>query len=148
MKLKVGSGCSLLKSQQRGQVDRKVCFILYASKQGWCWEGRRLFKGQLSSQPSDNQEARAFTDRGRELHAETAESARTVILKLVIGGLTSMILIVLSSVTVQFQGWFVFISWGQFLESWQLWQLVSQPQSVHHAVNFSPLRGFRISKTV
>ena len=48
--------------------------------------------------PPENQGARAFTERGRGLHAETAQSALTVILKLVIGGLTSIILIVLSTV--------------------------------------------------
>ena len=47
---------------------------------------------------------------GRGLHAETAQSALTVILKLVIGGLTSVVLIVLSTVSLQFQGWFVPIS--------------------------------------
>ena len=46
----------------------------------------------------------------RRLHAETAQSALTVILKLVISGLISVILIVLSMVDLQFQGWFVPIS--------------------------------------
>ena len=41
-------------------------------------------------------------DRGRGLHAETVWSALTVILKLVIGGLTSTILI-LSAVSFWFQ---------------------------------------------
>ena len=41
------------------------------------------------------------------MHAETAQSALTVVLKLVIGGLTSIILIVLSTVNLQFQGRFV-----------------------------------------
>ena len=54
--------------------------------------------------------ARAFIDRGRGLHAEMVPSALTVILKLVIGGLTSIILIVLSTVNLQFQGQFVPIS--------------------------------------
>ena len=44
------------------------------------------------------------------MHAETAQSALMVILKLVIGGLTSVILIVLGTVNLQFQGWFVSIS--------------------------------------
>ena len=38
-------------------------------------------------------EARAFIDRGRELYAETAQSALTVNLKLVIRGLTSITLV-------------------------------------------------------
>ena len=47
---------------------------------------------------------------GRGLHAETAQSALTVILKLVIGSLASVILIVLGTVNLQFQGRFVPIS--------------------------------------
>ena len=42
--------------------------------------------------------------RGRELHAETAQSSLTVIFKLVIGGLTSVIFVVLDTVNLQFQG--------------------------------------------
>ena len=48
--------------------------------------------------------------RGRGLHAETAWSALTVILKLVIVSLSSIILIVLRTVSLQLQGWFVSIS--------------------------------------
>ena len=44
------------------------------------------------------------------LHAETAQSSLTVISKLVISGLTSMILIILGAVNLQFQGPFVPIS--------------------------------------
>ena len=44
------------------------------------------------------------------LHAETAQAALAVVLKLVIGGLTSVILIGLSTVNFQFQGRFVLIS--------------------------------------
>ena len=51
-----------------------------------------------------NQWARAFIGGGRLLHAETAQSALTVIFKLVIGDLTSVILIVLNTVNLQFQG--------------------------------------------
>ena len=46
----------------------------------------------------------------REPHIETAESALIVIFKLVIGGLTSAILIVLGTVNLQFQGPSVAIS--------------------------------------
>ena len=48
--------------------------------------------------------------RERRLHAEAAQSALTVVLKLVISGLIGVILIVLSMVNRQFQGWFVPIS--------------------------------------
>ena len=47
--------------------------------------------------------ARAFIDR-RGLHAETAQPALTVIFRLVISGLTSVILVVLGAVNLQFQG--------------------------------------------
>ena len=44
------------------------------------------------------------------LHAERAQSSLTVIFKLVTSGLTSIILIVLGTVNLQFQGSFVSIS--------------------------------------
>ena len=44
---------------------------------------------------------------GRGLHAETAQSVVTVIFKLVIGGLLSIILVVFGTVNLQFQGHFV-----------------------------------------
>ena len=43
---------------------------------------------------TDNQWARALIGGGRGLHVETAQSALTVILKLGLGGLTSLILTV------------------------------------------------------
>ena len=49
-------------------------------------------------------DTRVFTDKGRELYAETAQSSLTVILKLVIHGLTIIILIVLDTINLQFQG--------------------------------------------
>ena len=86
-------------------MEKKVCFILDA---GNCGGGRTPV--QRLTPPTDNQWARAFIGGGRGLHAETAQSALMVILKLVIGGLTSVILIVLGTVNLQFQGWFVSIS--------------------------------------
>ena len=47
---------------------------------------------------------------GGGVHAETAQSSLTVIFRWVIGGLTSVILIVLGPVNPQFQGPFVSIS--------------------------------------
>ena len=90
-------------------VGRKGKVALFRRPATGGGEGGRLFKGRLPSN-SDNQEARAFIDRARRLHAETAQSALTVILKLVIGGLTCVISIVLSTVNLQFQGRFVSIS--------------------------------------
>ena len=63
-----------------------------------------LSKGWLPR--TDNQWQQLLkTERG--LHAETAESALIVILKLVISGLTSVILVALGAVNLQFQGQFV-----------------------------------------
>ena len=88
----------------------------------------------------DNHWARAFIDWGRGPHTETTQPVLTVILKLVIGGLTSIILIVLGPVHLQFQGPFVSISWGQFSE---LRKFMSWLQSGHHVVNFSTWWGFK-----
>ena len=49
-------------------------------------------------------------DSGKGLHAGTAQSTLTVILKLVVSDPTSIILIVLSTVNLQLHGWFVLIS--------------------------------------
>ena len=95
-------------------------------RQGW-WKGKfalfqmpatrgrggLLSKGRLP--PTDSQWARAFIDGRRGLHSETAQSALTVILTLVIRGLPSIILIVLSAVSLHFQGRFVPISLRQIL---------------------------------
>ena len=57
--------------------------------------------------------ARAFIDRneGRgRLHADTKQSSLTLIFRLAIGGLTSVILIVLGTVNLQFQDPFVLTS--------------------------------------
>ena len=54
--------------------------------------------------------ARAFIDRRRRPHAETEQSFLTVIFKLIIGGLTCVMLVVLGTVNIQFQGLFVPIS--------------------------------------
>ena len=55
---------------------------------------------------------RAFTDtsRGGGLHAETALSSLTVIFRLVISGLTSDMLVVLDTASLQFQHPFVPVS--------------------------------------
>ena len=68
-----------------------------------------------------------------ELYAETAQSSVTVIFRLVINGLTSITLIVLSTINLQFQP-FVPIA---CVVSSELWHLISWVQSDRHAVNFS-----------
>ena len=60
-------------------MERKVCFILDAGD----WERGEGGEGARVDSCPKNQWARAFTDGGRGLHAETAQSALTVILKLV-----------------------------------------------------------------
>ena len=52
-----------------------------------------------------------ISEQGRGLLAGSAQSALAVIYKLVITGLISVILIVVDTVNLQFQGPFVFISW-------------------------------------
>ena len=84
--------------------ERKVCLILDAVR------GRADACPKANNSTPHSQGARAFIDGGRELHAETAQSALTVFLKSVIAGLTSVILIVLSTVNLQFQGRFIPIS--------------------------------------
>ena len=61
----------------------------------WGWQADACPKADVPPLPRhpDNQGKSAFTDRGRGLHAETAQSALTVILKLIVSGLTSVILI-------------------------------------------------------
>ena len=79
-------------------VERKVCFISDATSEGleggWQTSVQRLTP---TPQPTATSGARAFIDRVGvgELHAETAQSSLTVIFKLVISGLTSIILVVL-----------------------------------------------------
>lgn len=80
-------------------MERKVCSMLDTGNQG------REGVGQMPVQrphppPIDNQWERAFIGQGRGLHAEIAPSALKVILKLIISGLISVILIVLSTVNL------------------------------------------------
>ena len=89
-------------------VERKVCFILEAGNLGAGSYPKA--DSPPPATPSDEQWTRAFIDRGRGLHAETVQSALAVMLTLVMGGLISVISIVLSTVNLQFQGQFVSIS--------------------------------------
>ena len=94
-------------------VERKVCFISDAGTCDGVGEGRHLSKGQLPAPAPaipEEQGIGAFIDRERELCAKTAQSALTVIFKLILGGLVSLILVVVGTVNLQFQGPFVPIS--------------------------------------
>ena len=77
-------------------MERKVGFISEASNEVGQTPVQRL------APPADNQWARTFIDGGSGLRAETAQADLTVIMKLVIGSLISIILIVLSTVSLQF----------------------------------------------
>ena len=87
-------------------VERNACFILYAGN---------LQREQTPIQkppPSPvSQWTRAFLDRGRGPCAEAAQSALTVLLKLVICDLTSIILLKYSSSSVCFH-FLETISWN------------------------------------
>ena len=116
------SGCSLLKRL----VERKVCFISDAGKWSRGWQP----SVQRPTPPSDKQAVRAFIDKvgvGGQ-HAETAPSSLTVHFKLVISGLTGIILVVLNTV-VQSRVQLFPILCDQFSE---LWQLKSWVQPGHH----------------
>ena len=91
-------------NKQANKQERKVCFISDARNWG---QGHVCPK---ANSPRDNQQARVFIDRQRGLHAESVQSALTVIFKLVMDGLTRVILVVLGAVNLQFQGQFVSIS--------------------------------------
>ena len=92
----VRSSCSLPKGQSTGQVGGKEgldYFRCWQLREGWT-SVQRLTPGPATSG------ARAFTDGRRGLQAETAQFALTVIFKLIIGGLTSIILVILGIVNL------------------------------------------------
>ena len=75
--------------------DFALCWMLAAWRRGGWTPVQRP-----TPPPTDNQWATAFIDRGRGRHADIARSVLAVILKLVIGTLTSGILIVLGPVSL------------------------------------------------
>ena len=73
--------------------------------------GRYLCKSQLHPHPLKSRGESFYRQLGvMGLHAEIAPSSLTVIFRLVISGLTSIILVVLGTINLQFQGPFVPIS--------------------------------------
>ena len=60
--------------------------------------------------PSGTVRGQELSHKERGLHTGTGQPALTVILKSVISGLTSIAVIVLGTVNLPFQGWFVPIS--------------------------------------
>ena len=93
-------------------MERKICSISDTGNGG---EGGHLPKGQLL--PLTTSGTRAFIDRRRWLHAETAQSALRAIFRSITGGLISVILIVLATVNLQFQVRFVSISFRPVLRT-------------------------------
>ena len=87
----------------QGSHGRKESLLYFR-----CWQLGGHGGGQTSVQrqipPTDDLVGQEFLMAGEGLHAETAQSALTVILKLVIGGLSGVILLVLVTVSLQFQG--------------------------------------------
>ena len=81
-----------------------------------CWQLRRRVADicpKADSPPPilGTSGTRSFIDRKwGVLHVERAQSSLTVIFKLVISGLTSIILVVIGMVNLQFQGWLVPVS--------------------------------------
>jgi len=82
---------------------------------------------------------------GKPLHAETAQSALTVFLKLVIGGLTSIVLIVFSTVTLQSYCQFVPISLSPVLGTVAAYVMATI--LLLHNYLLPPGKGFSIYKT-
>ena len=93
-------------------MERKLSCISDAGN--WVGgSGQHLSKDQLLSHPCPWQAVgeSIYRELGvGELHAETAQSSLTVIFKLVISGLTSIILVVLGTVALQLWGALVPIS--------------------------------------
>ena len=117
------AACPSKANKQAKLVERKVCFISDASI--WCGEGgRHLSKGRLPHTPPHSRQAEGesfYRHSDGQLHVEIAQSSLTVIFKLVLSGLTSIILIVLGTVNLQFQGPFVPIS------LWPVFGIVTAP---------------------
>ena len=79
--------------------------------------GGHLFKGGLPPPQQAGGESFYRQSKGRWLHAEIVQSSLTVLFTLIIGGLTSIILIVLGTVNLQFQGPLVPISLSPVLRT-------------------------------
>lgn len=110
-------------NKEANLLGRKVCFVLDVSIV------------QRLTLPAYSQEARAFIDRGRQLHAKNSTVSfwqSSWNWSLVV--LTSITVTVLSTVSLQFQHRFVSSFWGQFSERWQLISWLHK--SGHHGVNF------------
>ena len=119
-------------NRQVGGKEKLLYFI--------CWQlGRKAGKANIcpkaNSHSGNPWGSLFFKDWRKGLHAKTEQSALTVIFKLAIRGLTSVILVVLGTVNIFSSRVHLFpFLWSQFSE---LWQLMSWVQSGHLVVNFS-----------
>ena len=102
-----------------------------------CW---LLSKGRFPL--TENQWVRAFIGRGRGLHVEKAQLSLTANLN-VCSGLTNIILIILSTVNLHFQGWSVPVSLRQILGI--VADFMSWLQSGPHVVDFFHLMRVSVS---
>ena len=100
--------CPSKANEQARLVERRSHFI---SGAGNCW-GRVESVQRLTPPPPLTSKRESLYRHGesRGPHAESAQSALTVSFRLVIAGLTSMILVVLATVNLQFPGALVSIS--------------------------------------
>lgn len=131
--------CSKASAREARLVGRKVCFTLEACS----WrEGGLLLKGQL---PTDGGRALKGDFRGAQAKGgatrRAAHSALTVVSRLVISGLISVVLVVLRTVSLRFQVHLCFISLNPVLG---LWQPMSWLRSGLHTVSFFHLSGFSV----
>ena len=134
------TACHSEANKQARLVERKACFISDASNWGRGWQ----ICVQRLTLPPDKQRVRAFIDkvRGRVTCRNSIVISNSH-LQLVISGITGIILVILGTVNVQFQGVLVPIS----LQTIFITVAAQvQVQSGHHVVNFSTW-GFSIYKT-
>ena len=105
----MGSGSLPIKSQRTGQAGGKEKPLYFGCRQ-LLGEGGVCPKADSPPPLTSKRESLYRHGESRGPHAESAQSALTVSFRLVIAGLTSMILVVLATVNLQFPGALVSIS--------------------------------------
>ena len=87
-------------------MEKAACFILDASNRSSRGGGKMDFCPKAAPSPFPQSGGKHCYRQREGQHAETAQSALTFMLKSVTGSLTSIILIVLDTVNLQFHGQF------------------------------------------
>lgn len=100
------SGCCHSKANGEVRVEERNVSSILDAGHWWVGQGTPVQRPSPLLQPVGNW-ARASVGRWRELWTSTVQSALTVISKLVLSGLTSVTVIVLSTINLQYQGQFV-----------------------------------------